>query len=105
VLLDLVVINELQPGRAGSEFPRDVVLGRSKAAGRYDNVRPPQCIADGFLETFAVVADNGFHRDVDADVIKLPREPKTVGVGPVRREKLGAYRDDLCCKHPACQSL
>ena len=52
-------------------------------------------VAESFRKEFAIVADDGFPHDLDADAIQLFGQEKRIGIQPVRGQKLRANGDDF----------
>jgi hypothetical protein len=85
----------LEAERGGDALAGEVVFGGAEAAGEHDDVRAVQCDADGVGEVLAVIADDGFEGDRDAELVEAGGEGKRVGVLTVGRQHLRTDGDDL----------
>ena len=75
------VFVEFDAERVGDAVAGEVVFRWAEAAGGDDDVGAGERDADGGGEVLAVVADDGFEGDGDAEVVEAFGEEEGVGVG------------------------
>jgi hypothetical protein len=97
--LDLVVIDDIPTRGTSRNISRHIILRRAESAGRDDDVGSLQRISNRFLEPSFVIADYRLEFHLDADIHQLLREPQTIRVSSLRRQKFTSDGDDLCSKH------
>jgi hypothetical protein len=86
---------ELEVEGFGGALTGEVVFGGAKAAGEEDDVGAVEGDADGVGEVGAVVADDGFEGDGDAEVVEAGGEIERVGVLAMGRQHFRADSDDF----------
>ncbi len=94
---------QADPERFRHALAREVVFGRPKSAGADQNLGARQRLLEYALnQAFTMVADHAFEYNFDAQVVKLLGKKKGVRVLAVRRQHLGADRNDLCVHSKQC---
>ena len=84
--LEFIVINDIASRRTSRNVSRHIVLGRTKPAGRNDNIRALQRIANRFFKPGFIITDDRLQLHLDADVHQLLGKPQTIRVGPLRSQ-------------------
>ena len=59
-------------------------------------------LLNAFNQALTMVADHAFENNFDAQVVELLGEKKGIGVLAIRRQHLGADRNDLCVHVKQC---
>src|SRR6185369_12374788 len=88
ISLDLVMINERTLDRLRRDLTSEVVFGRPEPARRNYNIGPLHSIANSFLKTHFVITDDRLELDLDTDIVKFFRKPKTICIRPLRCQQL-----------------
>src|ERR1700730_13827723 len=90
-----VVAPQLAAQQVSNRLPRQVILGRSKAAAGDDQWHTIQRVAKRLRKQIAIITDNRLPQHFNTNSIQLLREEERVRVQAVRREQCRANRNDL----------
>ena len=91
--------NQRAAQRAGDRVARQIVFGRSQAAGQHHNLRSRRRAQDAIGQPLALVAHHRLAHHLNAQGIELIGEIQRIGVEPLRRQQLRTDGDDLRVRH------
>jgi hypothetical protein len=103
----VVVAAKLAVEEIRDSFARKVVFRRAEAAAGDDDRNTVERVAKGFGEEFTIVPNNGFTKNLDAELVQLFGKEEGVRVDPIGGKQFGTNGNDfgfhgqIYCSSPA----
>ena len=90
------MVFERPPDEIGNNVAGEIVVGRTEAAGKNEQISSLECVRDNRFQDVTIITRDRFALQIDSELIQSLGDEKGVGVHVRRRQHFAADGNHFC---------